>query len=219
MAQLQPTHDGSSTLYSTNFDETYHSTHGARQEAEHVFIQEGLFQKKEAPTLRLCEYGFGSGFNALLTFIHSQHSAQSIWYTGIEAYPISHSTAALFKETLPSAEQPHYDTLIRCSWEKPHQLTPQFTLYKTQQLFQTHTPQHTIDLAYFDAFSPRKQPDCWSEAIFTTLYHKLHPTGFLVTYCAKGSIKRLLRAIGYHVCTLPGPPGKREMIRAYKEHP
>lgn len=52
--------------------------------------------------------------------------------------------------------------------------------------------------------------------MINNLYHNLKKGGILVTYCAKGEFKRNLESCGFTVETLPGPPGKREMVRAVK---
>jgi anthranilate/para-aminobenzoate synthase component II len=72
------------------------------------------------------------------------------------------------------------------------------------------------DLIYFDAFGPDKQPEMWTEAILRKISAITVTDGILVTYSAKGEVRRNLKASGFEVELLPGPPGKRQVIRAIK---
>tara|TARA_B100001989_G_C24489077_1_gene438537 strand:+ start:183 stop:830 length:648 start_codon:yes stop_codon:yes gene_type:complete len=214
MLDVVPTNDGSSTLYSQQFDEHYHSLHGARQESEHVFIKHGFNQCRHLTAVNILEIGFGTGFNCLLTILAT--NTQQLYYHGIEAYPIDNSTIETFSQNLHPHEINIYKRIMDTPWNIQSPITTKCTLYKEQTTFQTMDLKKIYDLIYFDAFSPRKQPECWTTAILTSCYHALKPQGSLVTYCAKGSVKRNLNHTGFMVKTLPGPPGKREMVRAIK---
>ena len=73
-----------------------------------------------------------------------------------------------------------------------------------------------FDVIYFDAFSPEKQPEMWSEELFKKLYLCASYDAVMTTYCAKGAVRRAMKAAGFTVERLPGPPGKREIMRARK---
>ena len=214
MSRLTQTKDESYTLYSEKFEEHYHSQHGARAESQYVFITQGLNYFTTNKKLSILELGFGTGLNTLLTILNNTNT--KINYTTIEAYPLTQDDHQNFEITLPKAEQAIYQKIYSSPWDSPYQLTKNVTLIKKKCLFQTMNLNESFDLIYMDAFSPRKQPECWTDSLFKTLFNHLNPKGILVTYCAKGSVKRSLANIGFKVITLPGPPGKREMIRAIK---
>ncbi|GGD56657.1 tRNA (5-methylaminomethyl-2-thiouridine)(34)-methyltransferase MnmD [Muriicola marianensis] len=212
------TSDGSRTISLEDWNEHYHSTHGAVNEACHVFIDHGLAvcQQNE---IRILEVGFGTGLNALITLNEAQKKDLIIHYTGVEAYPISMEEV----EELNYARELDLDQLEQvyremhlCRWDIPVQLTPEFTLTKQKKDFGQISDEQEYDLIYFDAFGPRVQPELWTESIFIKMFNALKSNGVLVTYSAKGSVRRAMQAAGFTVDRLPGPPGKREMLRANK---
>lgn len=199
-------------------DEHYHSIHGAYNEAMHVFIDAGLNEIQIEP-IRILEIGFGTGLNALLTLRESLQFNQEISYTGIEKYPITLDEANLMQYTELIADndiQPFFHNMHQCQWSRMHKITPLFSLTKLQLDFSEIDFRNTFDLIYFDAFAPSAQPNLWTEEIFNTMYSALVNRGMLVTYCAQGQVKRNMKAAGFIVERLPGPPGKREMTRAIK---
>jgi tRNA U34 5-methylaminomethyl-2-thiouridine-forming methyltransferase MnmC len=212
------TSDGSTTIHLPDWNENYHSKHGAIQEAKHVFIKNGLslFQNKQVSIL---EIGFGTGLNAFITFLEAKKLSQTINYTGVEAYPISVdeiSSMNYVSELDAENEKSIFDKMHTCDWEQNNILTPKFSLTKRKQFFETIDDVAQFDLIYFDAFGYRVQPELWSTAIFQRMYDALKPNGILVTYAARGVVKRSLIEVGFTVEKLEGPPGKREMFRALK---
>lgn len=213
--------DGSSTLLSEKFGVTYHSKYGALQESRHVFIQEGLHYKCiRKKKLSILEMGFGTGLNALLTYIQAQKFNLEINYTAIEKFPISmdvveelnYCSALNFNET-PCV----YKALHAAPWEEAMTLHDNFSFKKIKQSIEDFELEESYDLIYYDAFAPNVQPELWEEPLLQKMYNALLPNGALVTYCAKGVFKRTLKAVGFKVETLKGPPGKREMVRAVKK--
>ena len=220
--EVRATADGSSTLFVPELDEHYHSTHGALQEARHVYLNAGLEPALMAAAgpVWVLEIGFGTGLNALLTLERSLSATHPIFYDTIEKFPLPWSvveqlnTGAYLRE--PELHN-YQHQLHAATWGQRVVLTPQFTLLKLAGELQTTvlTP-NTYQVIYFDAFAPDKQPDMWTDAIFAQLYQATAPGGCLVSYCAKGSFRRSLRAAGWQTEKIPGPPGKREMTRAWK---
>ncbi len=214
------TGDGSKTIHIPEWNENYHSSHGAVQEAKHVFLKHGLDLFFGQPEIRILEIGFGTGLNAILTLEAGIDSSSHIYYEGLEAFPISEEEMiALEYDTLLESDflREQYKTLHQTPWETSNEITPKFTLTKIQNELQKQTfPAKKFDLIYFDAFGPRVQEGMWTQEIFQKLYEALVPGGVLVTYCAKGQVKRDLKAVGFLVEALPGPPGKREMTRGKK---
>lgn len=210
--------DGSTTIHLKEWNECYHSKHGAIQEALHVFIQNGLalFENKSVAIL---EIGFGTGLNAFITFLESKKLNQTINYVGVEAYPIEASEVlAMNYVTSLKAEQQQniFDKIHESDWNAQLILDPDFTLTKRKQFFEAIEDIEQFDLIFFDAFGYRVQPELWSTAIFKKMYDALKPSGKLVTYAARGVVKRSMLEVGFTVEKLPGPPGKREMFRAHK---
>ncbi|SNC76331.1 tRNA U34 5-methylaminomethyl-2-thiouridine-forming methyltransferase MnmC [Hymenobacter gelipurpurascens] len=225
LLEVRTTADGSSTLYVPALDEHYHSTHGALQEARHVYLAAGLepalAESAEATVpVWVLEVGFGTGLNALLTLERTLHAPQVIFYDTIEKFPLpANVIGQLSTETYLTNEDllDYHQQLHASSWNRPVVLTPQFVLLKMAGALQdTPLSENTYQVIYFDAFAPEKQPDMWTDEIFAQLYAATAPGGVLVSYCAKGSFRRSLKAAGWLVEKIPGPPGKREMTRARK---
>ncbi len=219
------TADGSKTIQIEEWNEQYHSVHGAIQEAYHVFIKHGLYYLKELhPSLKVpiavLEIGFGTGLNAFITLIEAEKLNININYVGVEAYPVTmdevqqlHYPAALKAENNAGL----FDCLHTTVWNKTIKISKGFELTKQQKSFFEIEDSNSFDMIYFDAFGARVQPELWTEVLFKKMYDALKPQGILVTYSAKGSVRRAMQDVGFMVEKLPGPPGKREMLRASKE--
>ncbi|MFN3754008.1 tRNA (5-methylaminomethyl-2-thiouridine)(34)-methyltransferase MnmD [Flavobacterium sp.] len=216
--EIIQTQDGSTTIHLPEWNESYHSKHGAIQEAYHVFIKNGLSLKKEK-TISILEIGFGTGLNAFITYLHAKRNTnQTINYVGVEAYPVALEEALQMNYAQEIDENEHqvFELLHQSSWEKANPISTDFTLTKRKQFFQDIKDSNAFDLIYFDAFGFRVQPELWSEAIFKSMYEALKPNGVLVTYACRTSIKNAMLSAGFSVEKLPGAPGKREMLRATK---
>lgn len=219
---LQSTADGSHTIAIPDMQVTYHSKHGAIQESMHVFIEAGLkpLLQQEPDAIRILEMGFGTGLNALLTVMHKPEK-QSVQYVAIEAYPVEQAISAALNycEQLQAPElEATFQFMHSSKWNQAVTITPGFTLYKFQGRLQDYHPDQLFNLVYFDAFAPNAQPELWSIGIFSKIYHSMQEGGLLVTYCSKGDVRRALIAAGFTVEKIPGPPGKREMLRAIKKN-
>ena len=216
------TADGSTTIFLPDWDEHYHSKHGALQEAYYVFIKKGLdelrVQTSKDP-IHIMEIGFGTGLNAFITMMEAEKGGFRIQYTGIEAYPVSAEEVKALNYTNSFKEEraaEYFQLLHDAPWEECREITSNFSLHKKQQFFEEIEAEEAFDLIYFDAFGARVQPDLWTEDIFRRMFRALKAEGILVTYSAKGSVRRAMLAVGFLVERLPGPPGKREMLRARK---
>lgn len=212
------TKDGSNSIYIPDLDETYHSFYGAIQEAQHVFIREGL-QKIKKQKIKVFEVGFGTGLNALLSMGYSQQNSIEIDYSTIESYPVEKEliNKLNYLELLGSNFQEEFDFLHSCEWGKKQQIKNNFLFNKIyQKLADYELEKSHYDLIYFDAFGPKIQPAMWSLEILQDMFNGLVSGGVLVTYCAQGQFKRNLKTLGFIVENIPGPPGKREMTCATK---
>lgn len=221
MSTIIETQDGSHTLFSSRFGESYHSRYGAIQESRHVFISAGLFYMIPLrEEIRILEMGFGTGLNAFLSLLETSKREIALWYDAVEAYPITAQEAITLNYPDLVEEdnsQALFSGLHRCSWEKWHAIAPHFNLRKRHMPIEQLQENGQYDLVYYDAFAPNAQPELWETPVLSRIYNALKPGGVLVTYCAKGNVKRTLTALGFQIEALPGPPGKREMTRAFKK--
>lgn len=214
---LQQTLDGSHTIYIPEMDEHYHSTNGAIQEAQHIYIAKAYnFSTNPNPTI--FEVGFGTGLNTLLTALEAEKQRRKTVYISIEKYPISaeESTQLNFPYLIDGKPIDLFSKIHSAPWNEFVEISPWFSLKKNQADLTQLPVLENVDVIYFDAFAPNKQASMWAETIFQYLYNHTNDNGILTTYCAKGDVRRMLQSVGYHVERTDGPPGKREMLRATK---
>lgn len=233
------TEDGSATLFVEELDEHYHSIKGALTEAEHIYRDcafryraghthgtfsdelqggysvQGMLDEPKGPCERLTvlEIGFGTGLNAVVTAMAADASCP-VHYISLEKYPVE--SALLARLGYGEIVDSHlFDAIHAAPWDVPVPISPHFTIEKRQCDFLTAALPYAIDVVYFDAFAPEKQPEMWSPELFARLYRVMRPGGVLTTYCAKGAIRRMLQSTGFMVERLAGPVGgKREILRA-----
>lgn len=216
------TADGSKTIHLESWNEQYHSKHGAFQEANHVYINKGFLHRVDTfqgNTIEVLEIGFGTALNAMLTFTESIKQSLKINYTAYEAYPVQELEleALDYESKFPSNYVDFFKKMHTVSWNEFFEIAPHFFLNKQLKKFDQLEAANTYDLIFYDAFGPRVQPELWTEKLFQKMFNSLKNNGILVTYCAKGSVRRTMQAVGFNTERLPGPPGKREMLRATKK--
>jgi tRNA U34 5-methylaminomethyl-2-thiouridine-forming methyltransferase MnmC len=212
---LIKTADGSYTLYVPELDEHYHSIHGALQEANHVFIQHGLEPIKDRSSIRVLEMGLGTALNAYLSYQWARKNKITLWYSGVEAYPVEGEIiTTCLKEIGVNQVQDlrFFSAFIYGST----QVLDSFTLDPIHAFWADINFKEAYDVVFYDAFGPRAQSELWTLANFQIAFDALKSGGTLVTYCAKGQVKRDLKSVGFTVESRPGPPGKREMTVAFK---
>ncbi len=213
--EIKITADNSYTLLNKNIDEHYHSHHGALQESLYVFIHQGL-NKTNTTNIKVFEMGFGTGLNALLTALHA--APKKVTYDCVETHALPQQIVEQLMHTDSLKNNKElFLQLHTCSWNNSHKLSETVEFCKYMQNIQDITLNNNYyDLMYYDAFSPRKQPELWGNSCLSKCYNALKKDGIFVTYCAKSSVRKELQAVGFTVEKLPGPPGKREMLRAIK---
>lgn len=223
--ELYTTSDGSHTLYLAEIDETYHSRNGAIEESLYVFIDKGLKafveQNTSIKTLHIFEVGFGTGLNAILTFIAAQKLNINIVYHAIEAFPLPLQIIEQlnYNDGMIEQEKIIFKQMHEAEWNAPIVINENFTLVKYHEKlekFEGVPLQNNIHVIYMDAFAPNKQAELWEIAIFEKLYLLLSYDGILVTYTSKGDVKRAMQQVGLTVEKLDGPPRKRHMLRGKK---
>lgn len=215
--QLRRTEDGSFTLDIPGMKESYHSLHGAVQESFHVFIEMGLKAVEKEGTIDILEIGWGTGLNSLTT---AKSMRQPVNYTAIEAFPVPIDLAqkmAYWQDPGLHGMEAFFAATHLAEWNKPIAINDAFTLTKIEADIHQHLfPEQTFDLVYFDAFAPRAQADMWKPEVLHNVVSALRKGGILVTYCSQGQFRRDLASCGMEVTKVDGPPGKRDMVRAYK---
>lgn len=217
--QIIITEDGSHTIFASDLNETYHSTHGAIDESKCVFFENGLKHFSNCDEVSILEVGFGTGLNAFLAFLYSINESIKISYTSIEKFPLPQSIVeGLNYATLLSVAD-HQDLFIQMHMledNKRLELSDSFSFEKRLIDIKNFTTNNRFDLIFFDAFSPDKTPELWSKETLQKMFQLLSPKGVLSTYCAKGTVKRTLKEIGFRLEHPKGPKGKREITTAFK---
>ena len=219
--EIEHTADGSTTLFVKDLDEHYHSVKGAITESEHIYRDCAFLHKCSlTPTpshLRLLEIGFGTGLNACVTTKATETCRHTLHYFSIEKNPLDTNVISALNHC-DYVDATLHESIHVAPWNKPCQITPNFTLEKIHADLLTAELPTDIDVVYFDAFAPEKQPEMWSKEIFIKIYSSMKSGGIMTTYCAKGAIRRLLIECGFMVERIPGPiNGKREILRATKQ--
>ncbi|MDR2621927.1 MAG: tRNA (5-methylaminomethyl-2-thiouridine)(34)-methyltransferase MnmD [Dysgonamonadaceae bacterium] len=208
--EIQTTTDGSHTLFLPEMDEHYHSVNGAIQESKHVYLEAG-FKQCRKPEIYVLEMGFGTGLNALLTALESENQKTKVIYTALEKFPLSQEI--IDRLNYSEINQALFQAIHQAGWGKSEPVASYFHLEKIRTDFRDFDFPDKYDIVYYDAFAPGKQPEVWSQDIFDRIFPAMNPGGIIVTYCAKGDIRRMMRQAGFIVERIPGPPGKREMLR------
>jgi len=213
------TADNSNTIYFKELDETFHSKNGALQESVHVFINAGFDEIiKTKKQVNIFEVGFGTGLNALLTLIKCCEKKVNISYIGIDAFPLEKKLIdkLAYENLFNKNNFLFFNKMHATKWGEPFLINENFTLKKVDAKLENYLFDANFDLIYFDAFAPDKQPELWTEDIFKQIFDNMNEGGILVTYSAKGEVRRCMERAGFNVERLPGPKGKREMLRARK---
>jgi tRNA U34 5-methylaminomethyl-2-thiouridine-forming methyltransferase MnmC len=213
------TEDGSHTIYLPEMDEHYHSTHGAIQESLHIYINQGLLHVQQEE-ISILEIGFGTGLNAYLTYVFAKKRNLKINYLSIEKYPLTETE--YLSLNYPMTIFPEYGQsfieLHRAGWNSAVKISPGFSLMKVHADLLTYEfdAQPKFNLVYYDAFAPGKQPEMWAEEIIKKVSSSVQKDGILVTYCAKGAVRRAFATAGFQMERIPGPIGKKEILRGKK---
>lgn len=219
--QLIQTSDGSHTLYLKEIDEHYHSVNGAITESKHVFLNCGfLFSEKKE--IKILEVGFGTGLNCLLTAMKSAEINKKVVYVAVEKNPLGYSIHENLNYSLQIDNSSElYNEIVHAQWESFNKLTDNFTLGKfCIDVVNDKLPEYNLfDLIYFDAFAPSKQSEMWTVHVLRKISELTAPGGIFMTYCSKGEVRRILESVGFNMEKLPGPPGKREILRGIKKYP
>lgn len=215
--EIIKTNDNSDTILNRDFNEIFHSTNGALSESLHVFIKSGLeFISQNKKELTIFEVGFGTGLNAILTYNFAKENNLFIKYYSIEFYPLEENIWKKLNYT-DFCDKDIFYNLHEANWEQKCLLSDNFELYKINKDLLSFDTDKKFDLVYFDAFSPEKQPELWTKDIFDKIYSFMNNNSVLVTYCAKGQVRRDMQEVGFIVEKLKGPLGKREILRASKK--
>ena len=213
------TEDGSHTIYLPEIDEHYHSVHGAIQESTHIYIEQGLLKINQSE-ISILEIGFGTGLNAFLTYCYARERNFSVNYFALEKYPLDETEYSQlnYSNRVFHEQRLAFRELHRAEWNKWVEIAPDFKIQKLQADLLTfqfdRSPQ--FNLVYYDAFAPGKQPEMWSEEVLQKVGSTVKKDGILITYCAKGAVRRAFASSGFEMERIPGPTGKKEILRGKK---
>jgi tRNA U34 5-methylaminomethyl-2-thiouridine-forming methyltransferase MnmC len=216
MERVRITDDGFTTLFSSEFNQYYHSVRGALDETQRVYIELGLLAKmQETKAIAILELGFGTGLNALMTALEAEKNQLQVHYTSLEPFPISEEDVKLlnFQNGLGTDL---IQKIHQANWGESIEITPYFTLKKVQTTLQAFKEDATFDVVYYDAFAPSSQPELWTAEIFAHVATLMKKGGFLTTYCSKTVVRRAMEQAGFKVEKHSGIWGKREVVRAIK---
>jgi tRNA U34 5-methylaminomethyl-2-thiouridine-forming methyltransferase MnmC len=216
--RIVQTADDSYTLLVPGMDETYHSRNGALAESQQVFIEAGLFYTAlTQKQIRILEVGLGTGLNCLLTYQAALTNAIQVRYHALEPARPNASLVMQLNYAQPGTQDEHFlQQLHHTPNELPFSPHPGFEITISNSRVETFESSLPFDLVYFDAFAPSKVPEQWTVDVFKRIAGMMNPGGVLVTYSSKGEVRRAMHAAGLVVTKLPGPAGKREMVRAIK---
>jgi tRNA U34 5-methylaminomethyl-2-thiouridine-forming methyltransferase MnmC len=212
--QVIHTQNGDVTLYLPDLDETYHSRHGAILESQHVFIENGLKRIDFSinKDLNILEVGFGTGLNALLSYLFAKENDVQIQYHSLEPFPVSLEVISQIDYGKKLNVEEVFTKLHQEDWNMKNRIAAFFTLHKIQQKIQDFQalPQF-YDVIYFDAFAKSKQPEIWEYEVLRKMRDSLKKGGVFVTYAATGQLRRDLINLGFKVENPKGAHFKREM--------
>jgi len=213
---IKSTPDGSYTIYNSELNENYHSEFGAQTESNYVYIKQGLsiIQKK---VIHVFEMGFGTGLNAYLAWTYAQEYNKIVHFISIEKFPVSVDflpVPSFIDNRMDSVTA--WNNIQQAAWNSTRNVDNSFILTKLNVDIADFEHYSTYDIIFYDAFAPSVQPELWTPVIFKALHSRLNPEGILVTYSSAGIVKRALISAGFTLQRLPGPPGKKHMLRAIK---
>jgi tRNA U34 5-methylaminomethyl-2-thiouridine-forming methyltransferase MnmC len=187
--QIIETADGSHSISIPEMNVTYHSRHGAIQESMHVFVEAGFrYISNQLMNQQINIFEMGLGTEEVLRLNYSESLKHKEWFMALH----------------------------ECKWDEDIAINEYFTFRKEQVDIINYSTNQPFNIVYYDAFAPTAQPELWTTEIFNKLNSLLFPEGILVTYCSKGDVRRAMQKAGLIVEKIPGPPGKREMVRAFK---
>jgi tRNA U34 5-methylaminomethyl-2-thiouridine-forming methyltransferase MnmC len=211
------TDDGSASIFAAEFNEPYHSRFGAITESMHIYIRNGLYALNQ-PGISVFELGFGTGLNAFLTLTEAGKAGLYVNYETVELYPLPYSIIKQldYASRVEGSDINLFLKLHETEWDEQKEITNHFVFKKINTDFSLFEFKRKYDLFYFDAFAPLVQPELWTQNIFNKISEAMNQGAFLVTYSAMGEIRRKLLSAGLEVNRISGPPGKREILQAYK---
>lgn len=215
--------DGSSTLYNHRFGDSYHSIHGAIDESMLVYLKNGFENSLQTfhTHIHVFELGFGTGLNALLTILEALKNNIHLRYESIEAYPITNSEVEKLnypERILHPLAKEIFEKLHNSPWNIEQELFPKIKILKREiKLEEMPALNPEFHVIYYDAFGASKQPEMWTVEMIEKIAKGIVKNGIFVTYSTNGQLKRTLKNLNFKIEKLPGPKGKREVLKATKQ--
>ncbi len=216
---LTVTSDGSHTYKAGEYKDLYHSIHGAIQESQYIYIENGIKECRKK-IMNVFEMGFGTGLNAFLTLIYGLRNKNLlISYTSIELYPLNKKQVKClnYPDYFSKDAAKYFMLLHEADWGRSVRILENFTINKIKADMSSYIFDKNYDVVYFDAFCPAAQPELWKEDIFRKIFRNMNSVGILITYSANGKVRRDMASAGFIVNKLKGPPGKKHILQALKK--
>jgi len=215
------TQDGSPSFIIDELGETYHSRYGALTEASYIYIEKGLsswIKKNNKKEVSIFEMGLGTGLNAYLAFCFCNKNKIKLNYYTVEKFPLSIKEIKLLgmEKYLPYPKFHKYFKWLHSSDWNIYNFREDFFFKKSNSDFFDSTINNKYDIIFYDAFGYNSQPEMWGGKALETCNRILKPSGYWISYCSKGSVRRYLKKLGFEIDRLEGPPGKLEILRAIK---
>jgi tRNA U34 5-methylaminomethyl-2-thiouridine-forming methyltransferase MnmC len=209
----QLTADGSFTFFSQEFEESFHSIHGAREEALLKFVEPcQLATKAQKPVLRLLDVCYGLGYNtaAALAVIWENNPKCCVELVALELDPvvpreaISHDLLNKYNQPIPQL----LELLATTFQVKTAQLQAQLYLGDARTTIQQLSQQNFLaDAIFLDPFSPPNCPQLWTVEFLQQLANCCAKEGIISTYSCAAAVRSALLIAGFKI-------GKTEQVGA-----
>ena len=211
------TADGSFSLHSDSFAESFHSSRGALEEANSKYVLPAQLDRFPSGSgLRVLDVCFGLGYNtaALMTALpNGCGPTLECWGLEVDRLPLRLALAEpRFIALWPKHVVAALEALSSGGyWQDSHRQMSMHMLWgDARQQLQNLPKDLRLDLILLDAFSPGKCPQLWSEEFLHSLAGLLAPGGRLLTYCRAAAVRNSLRHAGLELGSLVPKPGESE---------
>jgi len=226
------------TPVSKQFDDVYFSNHDGLQETRHVFLQGNKLAERwinhPRPLFVIAETGFGTGLNFLALWQQFAAYRQSsptgavkrLHVISIEKYPLQSADLAVAQAQWP--ELAPFAAELRSQWPEllagchrlllaDGQITLDLWFGDVNAVLPQfdHSMNHCVDAWFLDGFAPSKNPEMWSEQLFSSMARLVRPEGTLSTFTVAGVVRRGLQQAGFVVERIKGFGQKKQMLSGY----
>lgn len=214
---LNPTADGSTTFFSEQWQETFHSIQGAKQEAISKFVLPSGILDKPQDSIRILDICYGLGYNsaAAIAALTNQGIANQIEIIALEL-DLQVPQQAIASNLLNIWKPEVAEVLINLATQEQKQVQTQISgknlnmqlLIGDARQTLAQVPIAWADAIFLDPFSPPKCPQLWTVEFIQSLANCLKPDGCIVTYSCSAAIRTALIMAGLNI-GITTPVGRR----------